>query len=188
MVRIQVLNSIVAFHYLKIAAQETPSKNRKRSRLLFDEIESDVLSGESDDVLVGAPREQVFYFNTSASAKKEQDSDEDEAELASATATRSEIVRDVLCKGSNCFEGERAMMCTRILQRFVFFGIQDFRLSLCGWLVCHLGSLSTFPDCCVFTVRTVNTRIVASSFCVLVRYRRFLCFSRHCWSKPCLFE
>ena len=47
----------------------------------------------------------MFYFNTSASAKKEQDSDEDEAELASATATRSEIVRDVLCRGSNCFEG-----------------------------------------------------------------------------------
>ena len=46
----------------------------------------------------------MFYFNTSASAKKEQDSDKDEAEIASATATRSEIVRYVLCKGSNCFE------------------------------------------------------------------------------------
>ena len=72
-----------------MAAQETPSRNRKGSRFLFDKIESDVLSGEGDDalvgegdnVLVGAPCEQVFYFNTSASAKTEQDIDEDKAEL-----------------------------------------------------------------------------------------------------------
>ena len=67
----------------------------------------------------------------------------------------------------------RTMMCTRILQRFVLFDIQDFRLLLCEWLVCRLGSLPTFSNCCVFTARTVNTRIVASSFYVLVRYRRF---------------
>ena len=105
MVRIQVLNSIVAFHYLNMVAQETPSRNRKRSQFLLDEIESDVLSGEGDDILVGASCEQVFYFNTSTSTKTEQDRDKDEAELANATTTCSEIVRDVLSKGSNCFEG-----------------------------------------------------------------------------------
>ena len=176
MVRIQVLNLIVAFHYLKMAAQETPSRNRKRSRLLFDEIESDILSGEGDNVLVGAPREQVFYFNTSVSTKTEQDSDEDEIELTNATAMHSKIVRDVLSKGSNCFEGNDEHTNPAMT---ALFDIQDFELSLCRWLVPRLGSLPTFSNCCVFTARIVNTCIIASSFCVLVRYHRFLCLSHH---------
>ena len=89
-----------------MAAQETPSRNRKRLRFLFEDIESDILSGEGDNVLVDkASREQVFYFNTSTSAKTEQDSDEDEAELAYATATCSKAACDDLSEGSNYFEG-----------------------------------------------------------------------------------
>ena len=49
------LNSIVAFHYCKMVALETPSRNRKRQQFLFDDIESNVLSEEDDNVLVGAP-------------------------------------------------------------------------------------------------------------------------------------
>ena len=50
-----LLSSIVAFHSCKMADLETLSKNRKRQRLLFDGIESDVLSEEDDNIVVGAP-------------------------------------------------------------------------------------------------------------------------------------
>ena len=96
-----LLNSIVAFHYCKMAALETPSRNRKRQRFLFDDIESDVLSEEDDNVLIGAPPGQLICFDNCATTKP--DVHEDQAELANATAMHSEMNSDVLGEGSNCF-------------------------------------------------------------------------------------
>ena len=93
-------NSIVAFHYLKMAAQETPSTNRKRQWFLFDEIESGVLSEEDDNILVGPPRRKLIYFDTCATTKP----DGHEGKVANPTTTHSKTVCDVLGEGSNFFD------------------------------------------------------------------------------------
>ena len=85
-----------------MAAQETPSRKRKRQQFLFDEFKSGVLSEEYDNILVGASWGQSIYFEACATTKV--DGHEGEAELANATATYSETVHDVLGKGSTCFD------------------------------------------------------------------------------------
>ena len=102
------LNSIVVFHYRKMDALKTPSRNRKRQRFLFDDIENDVVSEEDDNVLVGAPPRQLICFDTCATTKP--DVHEDQAELANATARHSEMNSDVLGEGSNCDEGNEVDM------------------------------------------------------------------------------
>ena len=61
--------------------QVTPSRNRKRQRFLFDDVENSVISEEDDNVLVGAPlRGQLIYSDNFATATKQgviSDPDED---------------------------------------------------------------------------------------------------------------
>ena len=84
----------MAFHYLKKAAQETASTNKKRQRFFFDEIESGVLSEEDDNILVGPPRGKLIYFDACTTTKP----DVHEGEVANPTTMRSETVCDVLGK------------------------------------------------------------------------------------------
>jgi len=58
------LNSIVAFHYCKTAAQETLSRKEKTA-ISFDDIESSVLSEEDDNILVGTLSVSVPFLSLS---------------------------------------------------------------------------------------------------------------------------
>ena len=88
------LNLLFAFHHRKMAAMETPSKNRKRQRFIFDDIESSVLSKEDDNVLVGSRTIDLF----------KNDVHEGKAKLANAITMHSKINSDILGKRSNCFD------------------------------------------------------------------------------------
>lgn len=52
-----------------MALQETLSKNRKG--LLFDEIESSILSEEDNNILMGCLRVKLVYFGASTTDCKE---------------------------------------------------------------------------------------------------------------------
>ena len=52
-----------------MATQETPSRNRKRRRFLFDDIESDVLSDGDDNIIAGVPQEKLFSFDVGTTTR-----------------------------------------------------------------------------------------------------------------------
>ena len=91
MVRIQIQILTVVFLISKMSDQATPSRNRKRERFLFDDVENSVISEEDDNILVGASlRGQLIYSDNFATATKQDiinDRDEDEAELVTTTAS-----------------------------------------------------------------------------------------------------
>ena len=90
-----------------MATQETPSRNRKRRRFLFDDIESHVLSDGDDNILAGVPQEKLFSFDVGTTTT-EPDGHRSETELVNATATDREVLRDVAGEGTDFFSEDEA--------------------------------------------------------------------------------
>jgi len=59
------LNSIVAFHYSKMAAAQKMLSRKEKTAISFDDIESSVLSEEDDNILVGALSVSVPFSSLS---------------------------------------------------------------------------------------------------------------------------